>query len=201
MNLVSRDEARTLIGKMLFGSDWIAGLTKEQLELLNSDFGPKRKAVFQAGVMVNTIDIYERACPPEHRERFNVAVGYSERMRLQGTTVDDWIETVAGLDCTQMYFQRVDLDRAMAQYRDLQAGPVNGAGRRGPAPAKRDRVAEAMKDAIAKGQITRTELAGMKEEAMAQTFSASRETVRNARDVVLSELRNETPTNTDSQSK
>jgi hypothetical protein len=41
--LVSRDDARALVGEMIFGSDLISGLTEEQQKLYNSEFGPKKR--------------------------------------------------------------------------------------------------------------------------------------------------------------
>lgn len=60
--------------------------------------------------------------------------------------------------------------------------------RRGPQPLKRQEVAEAMRTFENK-----KELAEMKEEALAATFSASRETCRIARQIVLSELTGNNP--------
>jgi hypothetical protein len=203
---ISREDARVLVGKMLFGSDWIAELTKEQRQLLGSEFGVKRKAVFQAEVMVNTIDVYEKPCPPKHRDRFNAAVGCSERMRIQGTTVDDWIETVAGLDCTKPFFERPNLDEAMKRYRELQSDTAGGVARRpGPEPVQRDRVAKTMREAITTGKLTIAALKAEKEETLASDYSAGRETVRNARNLVVSEFAETaaraTPTNTDNRGK
>jgi hypothetical protein len=204
---ISRDDARALVGKMLFGSDWIVKLTKEQSQLLSSEFGPKRRAVFQSGVLVSTIDVYERPCPPELRDKFNAAVGYSERMRIQGTTVDDWIETVAGLECAKPFFNRANLNEAMKRHGELhREGGTGSARHRGPEPVERNRVAKGMRDMIAAGKLTLPALADLKEEAMVEMFSAgSRETARNARDLLLSESAASeaatTPTNTDIQAE
>jgi hypothetical protein len=205
--LISLDDARKLVGEMLFGKDhWISELSKEQKNLLDSDFGPKRKAVFQAGVMLRDfIDVFNKPCPPERLQNLDLALGRAERMRIQGTTVDDWIETVAGLDCTKHVFKRADIDDAMTRHR-AQSEAGDGIGRRrGPEPTTRDRVAEAMRRAIRDGQSTVAALKDAKEEALASTHSCSRETVRNARNLVLSEFVADgtatTPTNTDKRSQ
>lgn len=74
--------------------------------------------------------------------------------------------------------------------------PIN-LGRRGPAPIERERVAQEMRKLVKEGGSP-AELRTMKQEAMAMTFRASRETCVNARKIVLSEFVGvETPTNGD----
>lgn len=70
------------------------------------------------------------------------------------------------------------------------ASAVTGKGRRGPVPEKRERVkAEMLADLQANKAV-----AAMKEEEMAATYQASRDTCRNARREALSEFTRKTPT-------
>jgi hypothetical protein len=68
----------------------------------------------------------------------------------------------------------------------------------GPRPVKRERVAADMQAAIAEGKITREKLKDEKEEVLASQYKVNRETARNARAKVLSEIaKSETPTKPD----
>jgi hypothetical protein len=196
-NMISRDEARTLVGKMLFGSDWISDLTKEQKVLLDGDFGPKRRPVFQRGVMVNTIDVFEKPCPADRRQEFDIAIGRLMRMGIQIMTVDDWIETAADLDITKKFIDRDALDAAMADYRRQENDATCASKSSGPRPIERNRVVDEMKKAIASGTSVQA-LREMKQIALADLFSTGRETARNALAEVLSKLEAAgTPTNSD----
>jgi hypothetical protein len=201
-SIISRDELRDLVGKMLFGSDLISELTKEQKLLLAADFGPKRKTVFRSSVMVNTIDVFEKPCPPERREDFDIALGRRERMQIQGASIDDWIETFAGLDLRATVFRRSVLDEAMKDYQKNVAtsATVKPRGDRGPEPTERNRVIAAMKADITHGKVTLEQLRGFGREANASTYSTSSGTARDALKQIVSEFQSaETLTNSDSR--
>jgi hypothetical protein len=94
----------------------------------------------------------------------------------------------------ELYFSRV----AILQHWPESAGIANKdcARKRGPAPAKRDKVIAAMKRDIDSGEIDHLETA--KQEWLAERYGVSRETARKARDQLLSEkAKSETTTNSD----
>jgi hypothetical protein len=63
------------------------------------------------------------------------------------------------------------------------------AGKRGPKPVKLEATKTRMRDELVNGGLSKMELRAMKEEALAETYGGvSRETVRKARDAVLSEF-------------
>jgi hypothetical protein len=74
--------------------------------------------------------------------------------------------------------------------------------RRGPQPTKREAIVRRMKEDIQSRKLSLSDLGDMKEDALATTYDASRDTVRKARDEVLaswssSSEAQETSTNSD----
>lgn len=67
-------------------------------------------------------------------------------------------------------------------------------GRRGPRAQKMERIARQMDAQYGTSPTTRKELEGIKEQALADEYSCSRETARKARQKVLSEFSLKTPT-------
>jgi hypothetical protein len=143
--LVSRDDTRALVGEMIFGSDLLSGLTEEQEKLYNSEFGPKKKKTADSAAWVGiAIDIFEKPCPPEHRQELDIVLGRLWRKRIQDATVDDWL-IEAGFDLTtRQSFPRVRLEHAMNLYREKARAAAAAdvpRGKPGPPPAKTERVA------------------------------------------------------------
>jgi hypothetical protein len=76
--------ARVLIGKALFGDDWIGPLSKKDLDLLAGPYGPQRK-VLANGRTINFVP----PCPANLRDKLNFAIGRGERAVLQDAMVID----------------------------------------------------------------------------------------------------------------
>jgi hypothetical protein len=174
--VVSRDETRALVDEMLmiFDPGWISKLTKKDDDILNSEFGPKIITV-----RANTIEVFDKPYPPELCEELNLALGRRERRRIQGRTVDHWIETVAGFDLTMPYFLRANLERAMSLYREKMGVPKN---KPGPEPVKTDSIAKALM------AMPVDDLKKMKLETIAATHSVSTYTASQAKKRALSGL-------------
>jgi hypothetical protein len=77
-------EARLLVGKALYGDDWIGSLSTEELKLLGGPNGPQRKRLSNG----RTINIIPR-CPPNLRDKIDRAWGRAERAYLQSLTAID----------------------------------------------------------------------------------------------------------------
>jgi hypothetical protein len=182
MTVISRDDARALVGKMLFGAEWINDLTKAQIALLAADFGPKPKAL-------SGEEVFEKPCPAERREEFDVALGRRARMRIQTVSADAWIETFAhrfGLGSGANFFRRSMLDEAIKEHQERSA-PLQPRGKPGGEPIERNRVAAAMKADLEDGKATLAQLRNR--DASASTYKTSTGTARNASKQIESELK------------
>lgn len=178
---ISRDDARALVGKMLFGSDWINDLTKGQIALLAADFGPKLKA---------SGEVFEKPCPVERRDEFDIALGRRARMRIQTLSADAWIETFArglGLGSGANFFRRDSLDGAIKEHQESSA-PLQPRGKRGGQPIERNRVVTAMKADIENCKVTFEKLRENGRDANASTYSTSPGTARDALQQIASEF-------------
>jgi hypothetical protein len=188
LEVVSRDDTRALVDEMLmiFDPGWISKLSEKDDDILNSEFGPKKITV-----RANTIEVFDKPCPPELCEELDLALGRRERMQIQGRTVDHWIETVAGFDLTKRYFLRANLEHAMSLYREKARAAVAAdvpRNKPGPEPVERDRVARAMIADVRSGELTVTALRSMTQEAMAAEWKTKRGTAAGARKQALAEL-------------
>jgi hypothetical protein len=195
--LVSRDETRDLVGELLLSDDLLGEPSPELQQVLN-EFGPKPKTVFQDGKQTGTILVQEKPCPAHLRDTLDLAIGRSYRRRIQGATIDDWIETVAGFDLTKPPFPRAVLERAMNLYRE-KTSAVAVAGihknRPGKKPDKLDRVTGAIVQDIDQGKLTVSALAGgLKQTTLMERYKTSTGTFRAARKKALAELKQRNPT-------
>lgn len=127
---ILHDHARDLIGRAIYRDDWIGGLTAEEIELLNSEYGPKRwPRPNGASGYFNVIN----PCPPGQREKLDAALGRDQRMIMQLSTVLEWLDQ-NGLGALQKGYSKQVLDAAIATIRSpspSQDRPL-GAGKRGP---------------------------------------------------------------------
>ncbi len=78
-------EARRLVGKALFGADWIGSLSKKELDLLSGPQGPRRKRLASG----RTINLIPPCSTATLRKRLDLAIGRAERAVLQDATVID----------------------------------------------------------------------------------------------------------------
>jgi hypothetical protein len=182
-DLISRDDARVLVGKMLFGSDWIDDLTKGQIALLAADFGPKPRAL-------SGDEVFEKPCPAERHEEFDIALGRRARMRIQTVSADAWIETLArrfGLGSGANFFRRSLLDDAIKEHQESSARQSRG--KRGGEPIERNRVAAAMRTDIKDCKVTFEQLRKFGRDANASTYSTSPGTARDALKEIASEFK------------
>jgi hypothetical protein len=81
---IEATEAHRLVGKALYGDDWIGELSSKELKLLTGPNGPQRKRLSNG----RTINIIPR-CPPSLRNKLDIAWGRGERAYLQLATAID----------------------------------------------------------------------------------------------------------------
>jgi hypothetical protein len=199
----SLDEARNLIAKLLFGSDWDLKLTKSQQKLL-ADHGPTSKPLYEGSVLVGHVEVFDRPCPPDRRAEFEASIGRAHRIRIQNTTVDDWLVTFAGCPLSlvvhdvlrdpddaygkvtasiRAVIPRATLDEAIARYRAITA--TASTSPRGTQPILFQEMVKALRDKIVNGEVTEQKVRGMTQTALAKMLGVSRETAVKVRGAVL----------------
>jgi hypothetical protein len=83
---ISLDEIHDRVGRLIYGSDYIDGLTDAEFELIR-DHGPQeRKTVFRSGDVERRNHI--EPCPVALRGELDSALGRQARMEAQTTTIN-----------------------------------------------------------------------------------------------------------------
>jgi hypothetical protein len=87
---VSLDEMRERVARLMFGDDWIGGLTDEQYELLRAH-APAARPVVRSDGLTNYLE-HVKCCPVSIADKLDRAIGRQARMGAQYVTVDSWIQ-------------------------------------------------------------------------------------------------------------
>jgi hypothetical protein len=183
----SLTKVRDLVAELL-DYDSNPKLTEEQ-EQVRAEYGPVSKPVYERGELVRYVEIFEKPCPPHLRRQLDEVFGRPHRIRIEGSTVDDWLETVAGIKITPgAVYECWKIDKAFARYRAEKAAaapPTATAGPRGPAPALLLQMVEALLDKIVNHEVTAREVNDMAQERLAEWLGVSRDIAVKARESVV----------------
>jgi hypothetical protein len=176
---VSLDEMRQRVARLIFGDDWIGGLTDEQYELLRAH-SPKAQPIVRSDGSTVHVEHVKR-CPTRIAEKLDRAIGRQARMGAQYVTVDSWIED-QGLPVASTDRKKFN-EIVRSQAESLRPVPVER--RRGPPPQILLRVIAAMKGDISGGLLSPHDLDAMPDKELEFRYQAKRERVRAARRAVL----------------
>lgn len=159
---ISLTEAIDHAGPVIFGPDWIDRLKPRDAAILEK-FGPK-----PFGQPKQSIG----PCPRQWQVKLDRAIGRDVRLVVQRATVLDWIFS-ARVMTSPNHCDPAAIDRALSRYRPTKAGV-------GAPPRVRHRVITSMLHDIHTGKMTLDSLEGLKEEALADMYGASRRTCKEA---------------------
>jgi hypothetical protein len=162
-------QAIDLAGPILFGADWIDRLTVSEAELLTK-FGPKPR-----GQPNQTIS----PCPRRLKDKLDRVIGRDHRLAVQRATVLDWIYA-AGILIGRNYCDISAIKRGLARSRPEKSV-------RGAPPVVRQKLTRRMLEDIRAGSISGSSLGKLKQEALAEMYSASRKACKEARIDALAE--------------
>jgi hypothetical protein len=173
---ISLDDMREIVGKAIFGSDWIGGLSDQDWKLITGEFGIKRRdrtgvdGIFKSPVI--------KRCPPYSAPKLDRAIGRAARADAQYSTVDAWIvDHGLPLSPTELA-RREAFDHLLREFERQSAPPAR---KRGPQTGILERVMADMRS------VPRDELDAMAEKELEHRFGAKRERCREARRRVLAE--------------
>jgi hypothetical protein len=122
VTFIEAAEARRLVGKALYGDDWIGELSSKELKLLTGPNGPQRKRLSNG----RTINIIPR-CSPSLRNKLDLAWGRGERAYLQLATAIDVLhdhgfifgDKVFDLDRFKMFLSKISRPNTELQKRSV----------------------------------------------------------------------------------
>jgi hypothetical protein len=185
---ITLKEMRRRVAEKLFGDDWVNDLLDEEYELLR-DYGPKLEDVHcfdGTTIQLNHI----KPVPRSARSKIDRAIGRRVRMDAQVTTVDTWLQKQGFFDALKngVLDSSWQLAERSLFNKLLRAGfpkekPADASSRRpGPKPIVGRRVIGDMRNDLDTGKFTLDQLMDMKEESLALTYHANRETCRLARE-------------------
>ncbi len=169
-------EARRLVGKAMYGDDYIGELSKKDLQLLSGPHGPRRKTLSN-GRAINIIS----PCPAYLRKKLDVAIGRAERAFVQYTTAIDFLHDNGFRDVSEAYdCQRFTkfLESIGRRQQEASTRPV------GKPPDLIESVKQKMSSDIRGG----IDIESMKGKALAAKYGVSRGTAVKARREVLERL-------------
>lgn len=135
---ISHNDARELVGKALYGEDWIGSLTAAEIELLHGQHGPKRHPRPKGSS--GYFEIIARCPSPALARKLDQAIGRDRRMIIQSTTVLEWLDQ-SGFPALAKQYSRSDLSKAIAEIAALGA-IATPRGKRGPVKGSIARYAE-----------------------------------------------------------
>jgi hypothetical protein len=196
---ISINEMRDQAGRLLFGDDWIGGLTDDEHELMRNAFVAQE--VHRADGSRVVLD-HAKRLPIQTAPIVDRALGRAWRLQAQYVAVDTWLQEHEMFRSVEVV--EVDGKRSRKTFRgerkafcDLIASeaakqaPAEPEARRGPKAEILPRVKAAMEADLRETKITRERLADMPDKELEGRYQAKRERVTAARAAVLAEL----PTN------
>jgi hypothetical protein len=179
-DLIFLNERRQRVGRLIFGDDWIDGLTDEQYELLRQ-YAPALRAIVRTDGVTNPLP-HVAPCPTGFCDRLDRALGRQFRMEAQYVTVDSWLQD-HGFDSVRPSDRKSFNALIKAEAKARASAPIER--QRGPKATILPRIIAAMKDDISSGQLTLDALKTMSDKEMEAKYEARRERVRAARQTVL----------------
>jgi hypothetical protein len=143
--------------------------------------------VYLNGQLDHYIKVFEKPCPPHLRAQLDEAFGRPHRLRIEGSTIDDWIETVLGIKIGPPgIYELWKVEEAFARYRSEKAAETPTTPTKpGPEAVTRERVENALRNQIANQELTIDDLRKMTWRAGGIMFGVSPETFNSARKNVL----------------
>jgi hypothetical protein len=168
---IAASKARMLVGKVLFGDDWIGELRSSDLRLLEGEHGIKQR-ILPNGQVIRII----APCPPNRRNQLDMAIGRVERGYVQHSTVIDVMHDAGFSDLAKAY----DLANFEHFLKNLRRPELHGRSRGKP----RDKI-EDVKRRMESDMRGGIDLNAMKGKALAAKYRVSRGTAVNARREVL----------------
>jgi hypothetical protein len=180
---ITLDEMRERAGTLIFGADWISGLTDQQYELLRT-YPLEPRDVHRTDGTTTSLPHVDPV-PARLASKIDHAPGRWLRLDAQITTVDSWLQARGVFDHPAKTIDRKwfgTLIRVETRKQKKTGAPERRLGR----PAQiLPRVMSDMRRQIDEGKLTNTTLADLPEKELASQFSASRASAREARRRVL----------------
>jgi hypothetical protein len=172
-SLIDAAEAQRLVGKALYGDDWIGELSKKELDLLSGPYGPQRKRLSN-GRAINII----LRCPPHLRDKLDLAWGRAEHAYLQTATAIDVLHD-HGFKYGDKVFDLGRIEKLLAKISQPDAESKRRSVGKPP-----DKI-EGVKMRMASDMRGGIDLDAMKQEALAAKYGVSRGTAVKAKQEVL----------------
>jgi hypothetical protein len=183
-NEITLNEMRERVGQLIFGVDWIGGLTDDQYDLLRAYPLIPRDILRTDGSTIRLEHV--EPCPAKLAPAIDRARGKQERMGAQYVTVDSWIQDHGLPVDPRRNADRKSFDRLMEVQIEKQKPPELTPNRqRGPRPRILPRIIADMERDLVEGHLTREDLAVLPDKELAARYSAKRERVRTARAKLL----------------
>jgi hypothetical protein len=191
---ISLNEMRERVARLIYGDDWIGGLTDSEYELLREHPLTSRAIVRTDGSTIH-LDHIGR-CPAGSATKLDRAIGRQARMSAQFVTVDSWIQNHGLLVDPRHPADRKSFNSIVrAESRNGKSAPIEEK-RRGPKPKIFPRLTAAMRDDVSSGRLSLADLKAMPDKELEEMYQGKRERVRVARQWVVSQLKKQLPTNT-----
>lgn len=163
-----------LAGPIIFGSDWIDHLDKEDIRLME-EFLMRPRGQPNQSIKICRQD--------RKRGKLDRAIGRDHRLGLQRATVLDWVYS-ARIMIGRNYCDVAAVKRALAEKRSMSAKPA-----RGRPPDVRLILMRKMLENIRTGTISAVALEKLKDESLAAEYGASCRACKAARTHALAEAR------------
>jgi hypothetical protein len=183
--LTSITDAQQLVGRKIFGNDWIDRISEADMKLLE-EHGPKK--IITNGAADSTREIINRCPSPDIANRVDRALGRHHRMLAQRNTAIDWLLN-HGPRATFGSYDASELTAALAKLDKTMTGQELQPPRRGRRPIKRDRVVNEMLAALDVGEFTPERFFDLKSKQLEERFKCGKTLAVQAREQVKEQLR------------
>jgi hypothetical protein len=176
---------RERVGRLMYSAGWIGGLADDEWKLLKSRGIMMRARTRLDGTPVQLPHI--DPCPRTIIPNLDRALGRAARSDAQYCTVDSWIEDRGFPVDPHVLADRKLFNSILARefYKKKPLARSTMHVQRGPKPKILSAVMAAMKDDLAKGNLSRVELREMPDKELEAKYYAKRSSVREARTRVL----------------
>jgi hypothetical protein len=179
---ISLGEMRERIARLIFGNDWIGGLTTDQYEMLQAH-APTARDILRSDGSTIRLD-HAKRCSAGIADKLDRALGRRARMSAQYVAVDSWIQD-HGLPVDPSRPADRKAFNALLR-KEMSAARARPAEKqRGPKAQILPRLSAAMQHDLSSGALTRAELLALPDKELEARYGAKRERVRAARSAVL----------------